>query len=73
MRDRKLSDQTLPVKAAGTLVSPSGESYDLATAKSRNFSQPSSTILPSECGCSNLFANVYVAPKTSIAGQTPVV
>ncbi len=35
MRDRKLSDQTLPVKAAGTLVSPSVRSYNLAAAKSR--------------------------------------
>ena len=34
MRDRKLSDQTLPVKAAGTLVSPSARSYDLAAEKS---------------------------------------
>jgi len=37
MRDRKLLDQTLPVKAAGTLVSPSARSYDLAAAKSRKF------------------------------------
>jgi len=34
MRDRKLSDQTLPVKAAGTLVSPSVRSYGLAAEKS---------------------------------------
>ena len=37
MRDRKLLDQTLPVKAAGTLVSPSARYYDLAAAKSRKF------------------------------------
>ena len=37
MRDRKLSDQTLPVKAAGTLVSPSVRSYDLAAEKSPKF------------------------------------
>lgn len=35
MRDRKLSDLTLPVKAAGTLVSPSARFYDHAAAKSR--------------------------------------
>jgi len=36
MRDRKLSDQTLPVKAAGTLVSPSIYFfYGLTAVKSR--------------------------------------
>jgi len=37
MRDRKLSDQTLPVKAVGTLVSPSIRAYTLAAEKSRTF------------------------------------
>ncbi len=38
MRDRKLSDQTLTVTGAGTLVSPlCGPSYDLAAAKSSRF------------------------------------
>lgn len=37
MRDRKLSDQTLPVKAVGTLVSPSIRFYDPVTEKSRTF------------------------------------
>jgi hypothetical protein len=38
MRDRKLSDQTLPVQAAGTLVSPSERFYDLVAEKSRKSS-----------------------------------
>ena len=42
MRDRKLSDQTLLAKAAGTLVSPSARSYNLAAAKSRKLATPSS-------------------------------
>jgi hypothetical protein len=37
MRDRKLSDQTLPVQAAGTLVSPSERFYDRVAEKSRKF------------------------------------
>ena len=37
MRDRKLLDQTLRAQAAGTLVSPSAESYNHAAAKSRKF------------------------------------
>jgi len=35
MRDRKLLDQTLLAKAAGTLVSPSAQIYIFAAAKSR--------------------------------------
>ncbi len=37
MRDRKLLDQTLRAQAAGTLVSPSAESYNHAAANSRKF------------------------------------
>lgn len=43
MRDRKLLDQTLRAQAAGTLVSPSARSYDLAAAKSRKFLSRSET------------------------------
>ena len=38
MRDWKLSDQTLPAKAVGTLVSPSIRPYTHVAEKSRKFS-----------------------------------
>jgi hypothetical protein len=56
MRDRKLSDQTLPVKAAGTLVSPSQQtqqSYNLATRKSRKLPHRSGKLHRQECSCSS--------------------
>ena len=51
MRDRKLSDQTLPlkVKEAGTLVSPLGKSYDLDAAKSRGLCPQPRMIVLSCC------------------------
>ncbi len=52
MRDRKLSDQTLPVKEAGTLVSPLENNYDLAAAKSRRLRTRPTTVVLSGCACS---------------------
>jgi len=70
MRDRKLSDQTLLVKAAGTLVSPSKRSYDLAAAKSRKLptQQPVNSSIRMWL-CQSDFPKVRVAPNQTMDVQ----
>ena len=58
MRDRKLSDQTLPIQEAGTLVSPLVKTYDLATTKSRRLGAQPPAIVPPGCGWPNLILRI---------------
>src|SRR6476646_8533000 len=68
MRDRKLSDQTLLVKAAGTLVSPSARSYDLGARKSRKLPHRGrQTPLP-QCGCSSPISQSSHGEKSEFRG-----